>query len=173
MGSGKTVVGERLSKEISLPFRDLDQEIVQRQGMDIPSIFEKKGEINFRKTEIQVLKELLQSEESFVLSMGGGTPCYGNNMEIIKQTKDVRSIYLKASLETLLRRLWRERSSRPLIAHLASQELLEDFLRKHLFERQYYYNQSDLVVEVDDKEVHSIVTQVKDLLNEHGAVTSL
>lgn len=173
MGSGKTVVGERLSMEINLPFRDLDHEIVRSQGMDIPSIFKKKGEISFRKTENQVLKKLLKSEESFVLSVGGGTPCYGNSMEIIKQTKDVRSIYLKASLETLLSRLWSERNSRPLITHLASLELLEDFLRKHLFERQYYYNQSDLVVEVDGKEVNSIVTEVKDLLNEHGAVTRL
>lgn len=173
MGSGKTVIGERLSRVINLPFYDLDQEITRRQGMDIPTIFEKKGEIAFRKIEMQVLGELLQSEESYVLSVGGGTPCYGNSMEMIKQTKDAHSIYLKTSLETLLIRLWEERDSRPLIAHLDSQELLEDFLRKHLFERQFYYNQSNLVVEVKEKDVEGVVAQVKNLLHEHGTITRL
>src|SRR5690554_3574200 len=171
MGSGKTVVGKGLSKELDLPFYDLDQEIVRRQGLDIPSIFKEKGEIGFRKIELQVLGELLQSEESYVLSLGGGTPCYGNSMEMIKQTKDAHTIYLKASLETLLGRLWGEREFRPLIAHLDSQELLEDFLRKHLFERQFYYNQSDLVVEVNEKNVEGVVAQAKNLLNEHRAIT--
>ncbi len=173
MGSGKSVVGKGLSEELDLPFYDLDQEIVAREGLDIPSIFKEKGEIGFRKIEMQVLTELLERDESYVLSLGGGTPCYGNSMEVIKHTNDARSIYLKASLKTLLGRLWEEREFRPLIAHLDSQELLEDFLRKHLFERQFYYNQSDLVVEVNEKDVEEIIDQVKDLLHEHRAISSL
>ena len=165
MGSGKTAIGGLLSEKLGLPFLDLDHQISKRQGMTVPEIFERKGEIAFRKMEMETLEELLSEDRSYVLSLGGGTPCYGRNLELIKQAANARMIYLKASLETLTARLMKERMSRPLISHLESVELLEDFVRKHLFERAYYYNQSEIIVDVNSSSIVGIVTEIQDRLN--------
>ena len=133
--------------------------------MTVPEIFERKGEIAFRKMEMETLEELLSEDRSYVLSLGGGTPCYGRNLELIKQAVNVRMIYLKASLETLTARLMKERMTRPLISHLESVELLEDFVRKHLFERAYYYNQSEIIVDVNSSSIPGIVSEIQDRLN--------
>ena len=71
----------------------------------ISDIFKSKGEIYFRKLETHYLKELLETKNDLVLSLGGGTPCYSNNMELVLNTKNVKSIYLKASIPTLINRL--------------------------------------------------------------------
>lgn len=161
MASGKTAVGQLLSSNLNLPFLDLDYQISEEQGMTIPEIFSKKGEIAFRKLEMKRLEDLLSEDRSYVLSLGGGTPCYGKNLELIKQTPDVRLVYLKASLEKLTARLMKERTSRPLISHLETQELLEDFIRKHMFERGYYYNQSDIIVDADSPDIPGIAQEIQ------------
>lgn len=165
MASGKTVVGQLLSERFDLPFLDLDQEISKKQGMSVPEIFQRKGEIAFRKMEINALEELVSEDRSYVLSLGGGTPCYGRNLEILKQAPGARMVYLKASLETLTARLMKERMSRPLISHLESEGLLEDFVRKHLFERAYYYNQSEVIVDANPSNIPGIVQEIQDLLS--------
>lgn len=165
MGSGKTAVGNELSKKSSLPFLDLDEEISRREGREIPEIFKKSGEIYFRKKESEVLQELLNSQEEFVLSLGGGTPCYGKNLQLLQNHTEVKMVYLKTGLEELTNRLFAERNQRPLISHLETPELLEDFIRKHLFERTYYYNQSDLIITTDDKSPEEIVTEMLDRLH--------
>ncbi len=165
MGSGKSSVGRSLAEKLNKKFLDLDEEIVSAENKSISAIFEDSGEIYFRKSENAVLKQLLQSEESFILSLGGGTPCYANNLEMILQAQKVRSVYLKTSLGELRDRLWQERTSRPLISHLESKEALEDFIRKHLFERTYYYNQSEITVTTDDKSIEEIASEILSLLN--------
>ncbi|WP_424494708.1 shikimate kinase [Salinimicrobium sp. GXAS 041] len=165
MGSGKSSVGRSLAAKLDIKFLDLDEEIVSAENKSISAIFEDSGEIYFRKAENAVLKRLLSSKESFVLSLGGGTPCYANNLEMILQDEHVKSLYLKTSLETLRERLWEERDTRPLISHLESSEALEDFIRKHLFERTYYYNQSEFTVTTDGKNVQEISSEVFSLLN--------
>lgn len=165
MGSGKTEVGRALSEKNGLPFLDLDEQISAREGKSISEIFETKGEIYFRKREAEVLKDLLQSQEDFILALGGGTPCYGNNMALLKDKEEVTVVYLKTSLQELLKRLSGEREQRPLINHLDSAELLEDFIRKHLFERTYYYNQSDLIISTDGKTSEVIAGELLEKLN--------
>ena len=161
MGSGKTAVGRALAEELQLPFLDLDEEIEVDEGRDIPEIFKSLGEIYFRRKETEVLQSLLDSEKDFVLSLGGGTPCYGKNLQLIKQAEKTTLIYLKTSLEELKRRLWKEKGSRPLIQQLESPEILEDFIRKHLFERSFYYNQSDLIIPTDEKKIVEIVAEIQ------------
>lgn len=159
MGSGKSSVGQRLAEVLHLPFYDLDQEIESKLGQSISEIFENKGEIYFRKTELQVLNDLLASKNSYVLALGGGTPCYGNSMQFLKERQDVKTIFLNTSLQELTERLFVERQKRPLIAHLETKELLNDFIRKHIFERNFYYNQANIKVKADES-VAKIVSEI-------------
>lgn len=160
MGSGKSSVGKLIAQKLSLPFLDLDEEIKNEENKEIHEIFRTSGEIYFRKKESEVLKNLLSSSESFVLSLGGGTPCYGKNLQLMKDEEKTILVYLKTSLETLVKRLMREKDVRPLISHLTTKASLEDFIRKHLFERTFYYNQSDLVLGTDGKTVGEVADEI-------------
>lgn len=165
MGSGKSIVGKALGEQLNLKFLDLDDEISREENLDIPEIFKQKGEIYFRRKEAEVLKQLLEKEGSFVLALGGGTPCYGKNLQLIKETSDATLIYLKTSLLQLKERLLSEKDQRPLIKDLDTPEVLEDFIRKHLFERTFYYNQSEVIILTDDKTVPEIVSDIVVKLN--------
>ena len=160
MGSGKSLIGELLSKKLQENFIDMDALLEQRENMTITTTFEKKGEIYFRKQESELLNELISNTTNAVIALGGGTPCYANNMERIKNAEESKSIYLKAGLKLLTNRLFEEKEKRPLIRHLVKKELLEEFLGKHLFERSFYYNQSDLVVPVNGKSPETIVDEI-------------
>ena len=121
-------------------------------------MFEKKGELYFRKSENNILKQILHKDESIVLSVGGGTPCYYNNHELLLQ-EGVVSFYLKATSAKLVERLQVEKESRPLVASLNKDELL-DFVNKHLFDRSYYYHQVNHVVAIDEKSVDQLVDEI-------------
>ncbi|WP_347374964.1 shikimate kinase [Aequorivita sp. Q41] len=160
MGSGKSSVGKKLAEKLKLPFKDMDSEIEKIEGVSIATLFSKKGEIYFRKIENKILKNLLSSPENFVLATGGGTPCYGDAMASITAKKDVHSFYLKTPLEILVKRLFLEKANRPLLAHLETEESLHDFIRKHLFERVFYYNQSKFVIENTTESVDTVVAKI-------------
>lgn len=165
MGSGKSAVGEALAEKLNLAFLDLDEEISREEKLSIPEIFTQKGEIYFRRKESEILQGLLEQEESFILALGGGTPCYGKNLQLLKEAADTTLIYLKTGLFQLKQRLLSEKDKRPLIKDLESPEVLEDFIRKHLFERTFYYNQSDLIIATDDKTIPEIVSEITLELN--------
>lgn len=160
MGSGKSLISQQLSEELKIPLVDFDDQISMIEGQSISEIFEKKGEIHFRKLETHVLEDVLNEPSSLIVSLGGGTPCYGINMELIKSFPKSKMVYLKASVGFLTERLFLEKETRPLINHLQSKDDLEDFIRKHLFERAYYYNQSDIIVDVERKDPLAIVTEI-------------
>jgi shikimate kinase len=164
MGSGKTAVGKRLSPFLEMGFVDMDEVMAQREERSILNLFKTKGEVYFRKLENQIHQELLDDPIDKVLALGGGTPCYGNNLELIKKS-GAKTIYLKANLQTLTKRLFAEKENRPLISHLESETDLEDFVRKHLFERTHYYLQSDLVIDTDGKSVEKIIEEILLKLN--------
>jgi len=161
MGSGKSYIGKILAKELSIPFIDLDDQIVKMQGKKISEIFREKGEIFFRKLETEVLNNTLKNENSMVIALGGGTPCYGNNLELIKKDNQSKIIYLKASVNFLTERLYAEKDSRPVISHLDQKGDLEDFIRKHLFERSYYYLQANQIINVEEKTPELIVEEIR------------
>lgn len=164
MGSGKSLIANRLSRELNFKFRDLDDEITKVDGRRIPDIFEQKGEIYFRKLEMKVLQECLESKEDTVLALGGGTPCYGQNLKLIQANKNVYSVYLKMQLNALTDRLFEERATRPLIAKFDEKEVLNDYIRKHLFERQFYYFQSDHTVDCSQATPEAIVERITEKL---------
>lgn len=159
MGSGKSTIGQKLSENLKYNFVDMDAYIATKEGMSIADLFRAKGEIYFRKTENHYLKEVIKMEEA-VIALGGGTPCYGNNMQLIIGSKKSKSIYLKASIPNLVKRLKDEKENRPLISHLTTEEELTEFIGKHLFERSQFYTQCDITISVDNKPVNEIVEEV-------------
>ncbi|MCI2228452.1 AAA family ATPase [Polaribacter sp. MSW13] len=162
MASGKSTIGKLLAKKIELPFVDLDDYISEKEKKSIPEIFEEKGEIYFRTIENKYLKEYLNKNENFVLSLGGGTPCYANNMQVLKDN-NVHSIYLQSSIATLVKRLLENRSKRPLIANVEVEKVPE-FVAKHLFERRFFYEQASITLKIDNKTKKEIITELRILL---------
>lgn len=157
MASGKSTLGRILANKLNYEFIDLDHFIENNEKSTISDIFKTKGEIHFRKLETHYLKELLVSNKDLVLSLGGGTPCYSNNMDLILNSKDVKSFYLNASIPTLIARLKNEKSKRPLVAHIETDALLAEFIGKHLFERSQFYRLANVTIATDNKSEKDIM----------------
>jgi shikimate kinase len=162
MGCGKSTIANKLSGMIHIPYVDLDEYIEKKVNLTIKQIFENHGEIYFRKIEHTFFVELLNTPEEIIIGLGGGTPCYANNHELLKGD-NVTSIYLKASIETLFNRLVANKSKRPLIADKSAAEMKE-FIAKHLFDRSFYYNHAQYKVSVDDKSIEETVNDILNLL---------
>lgn len=160
MASGKSTIGRILAKKLDYSFIDLDDFIEEKEKMSVADVFKTKGEIYFRKVESEYLKEIISGKSKIVLSLGGGTPCYHNNMDFIINAGNVKSIYLKASIKTLIDRLKNEKSKRPLVAHLETEDALAEFIGKHLFERGQFYNQAQRVVSTDNKTEAVIIEEL-------------
>ena len=162
MGSGKSTIANSLSNSIQIPFVDLDHYIEKKADLTIKAIFENHGEIYFRKLEHQCFLELLNNQDDLIIGLGGGTPCYANNHELLIGDNRT-SIYLKASIDTLFDRLVLEKEKRPLIATKTNEEMKE-FIAIHLFERSYYYNKAQYTVSVDNQSIEQIVFQIEKVL---------
>lgn len=163
MGSGKSTVGRLLADALEVSFTDLDDYIVSRLAQSIPEVFREHGEIYFRKQEHRLLKEWLQSGDSGVLALGGGTPCYAGNMELLLAQTDA-VCYLQVSVPELARRLRAGQESRPLIAHLNPAELPE-FIGKHLFERAPFYAQATHVLPADKHTPRELAAQILEIIS--------
>ncbi len=162
MGCGKSTIAKALSKNIGLPYIDLDEYIEEKTKTAIKDIFKNQGEIYFRKLERECFMELLEGPQATIIGLGGGTPCYANNHELLKD-EGLISIYLKASIDTLFNRLSANKSERPLIADKTDAEM-RDFIATHLFERSYYYNQAQHIVSVDYRTVEETVKDILAIL---------
>ena len=132
MGSGKSSVGKCLSEKLKMNFIDFDEHIEKKYGKTIVEIFGTEGEKEFRKLEHRYLKTFLK-KNNIIISLGGGTPCYHNNMELINENGI--SVYLEVSVDTLVKRLTKEKNKRPLICNLNDSDFnffVEDNLKKRL-----------------------------------------
>ncbi|MBO3117847.1 shikimate kinase [Winogradskyella sp. DF17] len=156
MGAGKTSVGKNLAKILDYNFFDLDDYISENEQVSIPEIFQKKGEIYFRTREAKYLRQLIASSEDIVLALGGGTPCYSENMTFLNNSNKINTFFLKLPLRSLVDRLIPEKMNRPLIAHLNTQEEFLEFIGKHLFERNTFYNMATYTVDCEKKTVQEI-----------------
>ena len=164
MGSGKSVIGKELSKRILYTFYDLDYFIEMNEKLSINQIFDQKKELYFREIEKKYLIKLIDKDENKIISLGGGTPCYNNNMDLILNTSNSESIYLKRSIDILVERLFKKLSSRPLISHLKNRNELKEFVSKHLFERNQYYLRSKKILNTNNLELDDVVEELKKLL---------
>lgn len=162
MASGKSSIGQLLSKEIGAGFLDLDAYIEAQLGKSIPQIFLDKGEIFFRKIEHEMLVQVLVKDENLVIATGGGTPCYGKNMQTILEKSDF-SVYLQLSIPVLAERIGREKNQRPMVKDIDDGDLPE-FIGKHLFERRPFYLLAQKTIACDNKSMEAIVAEIKAFL---------
>lgn len=147
MGSGKTHWGKQVAHRLQLPFFDLDEVITQSEQLTIPEIFATSGEEYFRVKEKEMLEKLVEEHSSMIVSCGGGTPCFFNNIEFMKKYGIV--VWLNTHVEVLLQRLIKEKQQRPLLREIRDEDLRNYIIRK-LNERRMYYEQADVVIDKED-----------------------
>lgn len=165
MGAGKTTVGKALARELGLPFYDLDWYIEERFRRTIPQIFAEKGEEGFRRVEQHVLHEVAEFED-LIISSGGGTPCFFDNMEYMN--RQAMTVYLKATPETLFQHLKMGKTERPLLKGKTDEELM-DFIRSSLATREPFYSRARYTLDVspldDYDKIKDTVRLLRELLN--------
>lgn len=154
MGSGKSHWGRLLSQRLQLPYYDLDALIVESAGKPITTIFEEEGEEYFRLLEKDLLEDVIRENPSLVLSCGGGTPCFFNNIELMK--KEGLVVWLNTETNTLLARLQKEKAKRPLIKDISEAEL-RSYILKKINDRRIYYEQADLHIEEDKINLEELI----------------
>ncbi|MCR4853697.1 MAG: shikimate kinase [Prevotella sp.] len=144
MGAGKTTVGRALAKELGIPFYDLDWYIESRMRKKVSQIFAEKGEEGFRQIEHNMLHEVAEFE-NVVLSCGGGTPCFFDNMQYMNEQAE--TVYLKARNDVLYDHLRMGRTERPLIKGKSPEELME-FIGQQIKIREPFYSQAKYTLDV-------------------------
>ncbi|MDN6280217.1 MAG: AAA family ATPase [Psychroflexus sp.] len=165
MGVGKSTLGKLISQRLDKDFCDLDTAIEEAFQLPVHTVFKTKGELAFRKEEKNQLHKLLDQDIDLIFSLGGGTPFYYDNADFIFDQNEFQTIYLTSALQNLTKRLLLEKDVRPLISHLQSEAELEDFIRKHLFERHHVYDRAMHKVSVDEKSPDAIADEIISLLS--------
>lgn len=145
MCAGKTTVGKALAKKIGRTFYDLDWYIEERFHKKVPVIFAEDGEERFRDIERRMLNEAAEFENT-VLSCGGGTPCFYDNMDYMNSVAD--TYYLKASPETIIQHLAISKGERPLLKGKSPEELAA-FIQEQLAMRAPFYEKAHHIIDVD------------------------
>ncbi len=165
MGSGKTTVGKALSKETGMMFYDLDWYIESRMRKTVAQIFAEKGEEGFRKIEHNMLHEVAEFE-NVIISCGGGTPCFFDNIDYINKQGEV--VYLKATPEVLYRHLLMGKVERPLIKNKTPEELIA-YITEQVAKREEFYNKARYTLDVslmdNYEKIQLSVDQLRQLLN--------
>jgi len=164
MGAGKTTIGKALSKELGLPFYDLDWYIEGRRHKTISQLFSELGEEGFRKIEYNMLHELAEFED-VIISCGGGTPCFFDNMDYMNQQGQV--IYLRCEPQVLQKHLMMGKTERPLLKDKSPEQLI-DYITEHLKEREPYYNKARYTLDVslmdNYEKIKITIDKLKELL---------
>ena len=165
MGAGKTTVGKALSKELGIIFYDLDWYIESRMRKTVAQIFAEKGEEGFRKIEHSMLHEVAEFED-VIISCGGGTPCFFDNMDYLNQQAQV--VYLRCEPEVLRQHLLMGKTERPLLKGKTPEQLIA-FIREQLEKREPFYSKARYTLDVslmDNYEKIKIsVEKIRELLN--------
>ena len=163
MGAGKTTVGKALSKELGIPFYDLDWYIESRRRKTVPQLFAELGEDGFRKIEHNMLHEVAEFED-VIISCGGGTPCFFDNIDYMNQQGQV--VYLKATPEVLYKHLLMGKTERPLLKGKSPEELI-DFIHEQLEKREPFYTKAQYTLDVSLMDNYEKIKITIDKLKEH------
>jgi len=143
MASGKSTHGKQLARNIGYHFIDLDDYTETKFDQNITELFKEKGEVEFRNIETESLKECIRDNRKTVIALGGGTPCFNHNLELIKASGKL--IYLKMDPEALYKRVFGIKAQRPLLASQEDKEMLQ-YIETLLKAREAFYSQADLVI---------------------------
>ena len=165
MGAGKTTVGKALSKELGLTFYDLDWYIENRRRKTVAQIFAEVGEEGFRQIERNMLHEVAEFED-VIISCGGGTPCFFDNMDYMNEQAQV--VYLRCTPEVLHKHLLMGKIERPLLKGKSPEELIA-FIREQLEKREPFYSKARYQLDVSlmdnyDK-IQITVAKLRELLS--------
>jgi len=164
MCAGKTTIGKALAKELGRSFYDLDWYVEERFHKKVSRIFEEEGEAHFRDLEYRMLHEVAEFED-IVLSCGGGTPCFFDNMAYMNSVAE--TFYLKATPETLMQHIAISKGERPLLKGKKPEELY-GYISGQLAQREPFYEQAHHIVDInvldDLKKIRDIVDIIKDLI---------
>ena len=155
MGSGKTTLGKAFARELGLEFIDLDWYIEARFHKTISQIFVERGENGFREMERNMLHEVGEFE-NVVIAAGGGTPCFFDNVDYMNRSG--KTVFLKASVEVLFRRLKIGKTKRPLLANKSDDELMEA-IKSALEKRLPFYEKASCQFEADMLESRSEIKE--------------
>lgn len=169
MTAGKTLAGEALSEKTGKKLVDLDQYIEQKDGLDMESIFREKGEAYFRKKEEESLKEILDTEDDIILSVGGGTPMNSTCRTLLKER--TKCIFLTCSPKVLAERMLLLQNGRPLVKSLLAEhpnstkkqklQILEAWTKEKLQERLPLYEAcSTQTIDTSIWDIESITSQI-------------
>lgn len=143
-GCGKSTFGKKAAKQLDMKFIDLDNEIVNFEGLSISDIFEQQGEAYFRKIESELLKSITAEFDDFIMATGGGAPCFFDNMEFMNSSG--LTFFIDTGIDMLLQRLSHKGiNKRPLLKKIG-QENLEDGLRDKLEERLPHYTKAGYTI---------------------------
>jgi shikimate kinase len=156
MGSGKTTLGHQLASALGLLFIDLDKYIEERNYKTVPQLFSEFGEDEFRNRERKALEEVSDFND-VVVSTGGGAPCFFDNMELMNRTGI--TLFLNIDIPTLVERLLKSKTDRPLIRGKSNEELTV-FIHEMLRKRLPYYEQAQLRISQSD----SLLEDVLDII---------
>ncbi len=158
MGCGKSTIGRKLSKELSLPLYDTDKVIVEREGRAVVDIFAQDGEAAFRAMERELLVELIERDEAAIIATGGGLPMQGDNMELINGAGV--SIFLSRGVDNIISRMSKKgREKRPKIRGLNDKEL-KAYMESELSTRLPFYSRATVTLSVDALSDEKIVKRV-------------
>lgn len=157
MASGKSNLGRLLAENLNYRFIDLDYLFEERFRISILDFFEKYDEGVFRKIEQTLLHETIDMDD-VVISTGGGTPCFFDNMDIIRQSGF--SIYLCWEPHILANRLKTVKRKRPLLKDIPTNELAGK-VTDQLIEREFYYNQADLIVKGEHFDLETLILLIR------------
>lgn len=147
MGSGKTTIGKSLAKQLNYGFVDMDTAIELETGQKISELFSKFGEAYFRQLEKDWLLQF--KGENVIVSVGGGTPCFNDNLAVMKQKGT--SIFLSVPIKMMAQRVQQAKNTRPLIEPYVNDfDSLVAFMNKLLTERMPFYNEADIIFEASN-----------------------
>lgn len=167
MGSGKTAMGRVLNRQLGLRSIDMDNYIEQTEEMSVPEIFRRYGEGGFREIESYHLRQIMENDDNFVLSLGGGTPCFLNNMDYLDGK--CTTVYLSASPIILAERLACSTTKRPLLKGKTGDELLE-YVRQSLAVRESHYKKADYELSVETLSVDESGQSLMELLKKNNII---
>lgn len=165
MGSGKTTLGKALSKDLGLPFFDLDWYIENRFCRTVSQLFAERGEDGFRQLERAMLHEVAEFE-NVVIAAGGGTPCFFDNIDYMN--RQAQTVYLKTTPEVLFKHLHMGKQKRPLLSGKTDEEM-RAYIVESLAHRAPFYEKANYILNTElldtHKQIQRTIVQLRNLLN--------